>query len=79
LGGGFLGREFLGRGFFFVQFFLVVQRGECTKSARSSPGILGRAILGRDYLGRDYLGGGFCREPGILKTLVDFGVSVLST
>jgi hypothetical protein len=35
---GFLGREYLGRGFFFVQFFLVVQHGECTKSARNSPG-----------------------------------------
>jgi hypothetical protein len=40
---------------------------------------LARVFLGRDYLGRDYLDGVFCKEPGILKTLVDLGVSVLST
>jgi hypothetical protein len=60
-----------------VQFF---QRGKCTKTARSSPGFLGRGLgrgylLGLDYLGQDYLGG---EVSGTLKTLVDLGDSVLS-
>jgi hypothetical protein len=41
-------------------FVLFVQRGESTKSARSSPVFFRPGFLRSGLLGREYLGEGFC-------------------